>query len=72
MGVDHNLITLLMEQGRSIQESVDKIGAMIDNCYKRWYTALAELPSYGEEIDREVLAFVDACRYCALGNLHWR
>lgn len=56
----------------SVQQSVDKIGAMVDACYRRWYTALAELPFYGEEIDREILSFIDICRSVALGNLHWR
>ncbi|OTA98480.1 hypothetical protein M426DRAFT_69724 [Hypoxylon sp. CI-4A] len=71
LGVDHNLIALLIEQRMSLQQSVDKIGTMIDNCYRRWYTALAELPPYGEEVDREVLYFVEVCRRIALGNLHW-
>lgn len=71
LGVDHNLIALLIEQDMSLQQSVDKIGAMIDNCYRRWYTALAELPPYGEKVDSEVLHFVEVCRRVALGNLHW-
>ncbi|KAI1107633.1 Presilphiperfolan-8-beta-ol synthase [Jackrogersella minutella] len=71
LGVEHNLISLLMKQGMSLQQAVDKIGTMIDNCYKRWYTTLAEIPSYGEEIDRQVLLFIEVCRYLALGNLHW-
>ncbi|KAI1386075.1 uncharacterized protein F4822DRAFT_304844 [Hypoxylon trugodes] len=61
-----------MEQGMSLQQSVDELGVLIDGCYRRWYTALAELPSYGERVDREVLHFVDVCRNIALGNLHWR
>ncbi|KAI0850474.1 terpenoid synthase [Daldinia vernicosa] len=71
LSVDHNLIPLLVEQGMSVQQSIDKIGAMIDDCYKRWYTALAELPSYGEKVDREVLLFIEICRNVALGNLYW-
>lgn len=45
---------------------------MIQDCYKRWYHALANMPVFGEEVDREVLRFVDGCRNVALGNLHWR
>jgi len=71
LGVDHNLITLLMAQGRSTQEAVDTIGDMINECYRRWYIALAELPVYGENIDRQVLKFVDCCKNVALGNLYW-
>ncbi|KAI0393303.1 Presilphiperfolan-8-beta-ol synthase [Xylariaceae sp. FL0594] len=71
LGVDYNLISILHHQNRTIQESVDQIGRLIDGCYRRWYTALAELPYYGERIDSEVLNFVDVCRFVALGNLHW-
>ncbi|RHZ53952.1 hypothetical protein CDV55_104405 [Aspergillus turcosus] len=71
LGVDHNLITLLQEKGLSMQKAIDSISDMLNDCYKRWYTALANLPVYGEETDRNVLRFVDACRNVALGNLYW-
>ncbi|KAI1127081.1 Presilphiperfolan-8-beta-ol synthase [Nemania abortiva] len=71
LGVNYNLISILQRKGVSTQESVDEIGTMISDCYKRWYTALAELPPYGEQIDSEVLGFVETCRLLALGNLHW-
>ncbi|KAM0803199.1 Presilphiperfolan-8-beta-ol synthase [Usnea florida] len=70
-GVDHNLITLLKKQGLSIQLAVNRIGSMLDECYKRWYIALANMPILGEEMDRQVLKFADACRDVALGNLYW-
>ncbi|KAI8306178.1 Presilphiperfolan-8-beta-ol synthase [Colletotrichum sp. SAR11_240] len=60
LGVDHNLISLLMEKdGLSIQQAMDEIGNMVNQCYRRWYLALAELPSYGEKIDREAMRFVE-------------
>ncbi|KAF9885940.1 hypothetical protein FE257_012230 [Aspergillus nanangensis] len=71
MGDDHNLIKLLTEQGHSLQEAMDEVGAITNNCYKRWYTALANMDIWGEYIDRQVLAFLDICRDVALGNLHW-
>lgn len=72
LGVDHNIISLLMEQGCGMQEAVDKAGHMIEKCYRSWYLALAELPLWGEAVDREALGFVDICRNVALGTLHWR
>ena len=51
---------------------MDQIGEMISDRYKRWYSALANMPIWGEGIDREVLRFVDGCRNVALGNLYWR
>ncbi|KAI1272131.1 Presilphiperfolan-8-beta-ol synthase [Xylaria sp. FL0933] len=70
-GVDHNLIILLKKQGLSAQQAVDKIEEMLDDCYRRWYRALAEMPVWGEDVDREVLKYVDGCRNIALGNLYW-
>jgi hypothetical protein len=73
LGVDFNLITLLMNKDCfSVQQAMDKIGEMIQNCYRQWFLALADLPSYGENVDREVMKFVDVCRAMAHGNLYWR
>lgn len=72
LGVDHNFISLLMNQGHSMQEAVDKIGYMMEDCYHRWYFALAELPVWGETVDREALRFINVCRNLALGTLHWK
>jgi len=56
----------------SMQEALDILGDILDECNRRWYRALAALPIYGEEIDREVARFVRVCRDVALGNLDWR
>ena len=73
LGVNFNLITLLMKTKHcSIQQAMDRIGDMIHDCYRQWYMALAELPSYGEKVDREVMKFVEVCRSMAHGNLYWR
>lgn len=73
LGVDHNLIALLMKRDHlAMQEAIDKVGEMVKECYRTWYLALAELPVYGESIDREVNKFIETCRNVALGNLYWR
>lgn len=61
-----------MEHGISTQHAMNKAGEMLIDCYKRWYTALANVPIWGEETDRQVLKFIDLRRDMALGNLHWR
>ena len=61
-----------MEQGNSEQQAVNRISGMIDECYKRCYSALANMPVMGLEVDRELLKFVEACRNVALENLYWR
>ncbi|GKU13338.1 unnamed protein product, partial [Fusarium langsethiae] len=70
-GEDNNVIFILKDQGLTEQQAVDEIGEMLCDCYRRWGTALADLPSWGEGIDRDVIKFVNGCRNIALGNLHW-
>ncbi|OBS15789.1 hypothetical protein FPOA_12190 [Fusarium poae] len=70
-GEDNNVIFILKDQGLTEQQAVDEIGEMLCDCYRRWGTALADIPSWGEGIDRDVIKFVNGCRNIALGNLHW-
>ncbi|KAM7197456.1 Isoprenoid synthase domain containing protein [Naviculisporaceae sp. PSN 640] len=81
MGVDFNIINVLQRTSSSnsgngvrltMQEALDKIGEMLDDCYRRWYRALSEMPIWGEKTDYQVLRYVEICRDVALGCLHWR
>jgi hypothetical protein len=71
-GEESNIIFILKDQGLTDQQAVDQIGEMLYDCYRRWHTALTEIPFWGEVIDRDVMKFVNGCRNIALGNLHWR
>ncbi|GJD00201.1 terpene synthase metal binding domain protein [Colletotrichum higginsianum] len=70
-GVDHNLIISWKSRGFTTQESMDKAGDMLNDCFRRWYTALAELPRYGEDTDRDVCRCLDIYRNVAVASLHW-
>ncbi|EWY82669.1 hypothetical protein FOYG_14764 [Fusarium oxysporum NRRL 32931] len=70
-GEESNIIFILKDQGMTDQQAVDQIGEMLYDCYRRWHMALANLPFWGEGIDRDVIKFVNGCRNIALGNLHW-
>ncbi|KAJ4857156.1 terpene synthase family, metal binding domain-containing protein [Trichoderma breve] len=67
----NNLVTILKAHNLSDQEAMNSIGKMLDDCYEAWHSALDKLPTWGEETDREVLKYLDACRNVGLGNLHW-
>jgi hypothetical protein len=71
---DSNIIYVIQNNhdGCSTQNAMDVLGEMLDECSRRWYRALAALPIYGEEMDRQVGRFVQVCRDVALGNLYWR
>ncbi|KAK1756598.1 isoprenoid synthase domain-containing protein [Echria macrotheca] len=73
MGVDFNIINVLQRTagGMSVQQALDRTGMMLDDCYRRWYRALAEMPIWGEATDYQVLRYIEICRDVALGCLHW-
>ncbi|KAK6214577.1 hypothetical protein LQW54_004299 [Pestalotiopsis sp. IQ-011] len=70
-GVEHNLITRLKNLGLSLQAAVDVVSDRLDDCYHRWYKALAEVPIYGSPIDKQVLALLQGFMDVAIGTLHW-
>ncbi|KAF4959131.1 hypothetical protein FGADI_1871 [Fusarium gaditjirri] len=65
-GEESNIIFILKNQGMADQQAVDQIGEMLYDCYRRWHMALANLPFWGEGIDRDVIKFVNGCRNIAL------
>ncbi|KAH8668900.1 isoprenoid synthase domain-containing protein [Xylariales sp. PMI_506] len=71
LGEKLNLVNVIRAQGYTLQEALDETGRMVNNCYVRWYKALAELPCYGQTIDREILRYLDGIRNVALGSLIW-
>ncbi|TRX92500.1 hypothetical protein FHL15_006667 [Xylaria flabelliformis] len=70
-GVEHNIICLLMRKGYSEQEAMDKTGDMMKECHKDWDIAVANLPSWGEQTDKEVQRYLCVARDSARANLWW-
>ncbi|KAJ9138714.1 Terpene synthase metal binding domain protein [Pleurostoma richardsiae] len=71
LGVFHNMIHVLRNHGLDEQQAVTRIGEMLDECSRRWYISLAQLPIWGEQIDKAMLRYIWGCQCIALGNLHW-
>uniref|UniRef100_A0A0D2XPL3 Uncharacterized protein n=1 Tax=Fusarium oxysporum (strain Fo5176) TaxID=660025 RepID=A0A0D2XPL3_FUSOF len=70
-GIEHNFVTVLKKNGFTTQQAMDRAGELQDECYRRWYLALASMPVWGEETDREVLRYIKACHSFPLGDLLW-
>ncbi|KXJ88154.1 isoprenoid synthase domain-containing protein [Microdochium bolleyi] len=70
-GETANIIFLLKDQGLTTQEATDRVGQMLTDCYRRWYSHLVALPYWDDSIDRQVLKYIEGCRNLALGNLTW-
>ncbi|EWY95269.1 hypothetical protein FOYG_04368 [Fusarium oxysporum NRRL 32931] len=70
-GIEHNFVTVLKKNGFTPQQAMDRAGELQDECYRRWYLALASMPVWGEATDREVLKYIEACHSFPLGDLLW-
>lgn len=70
-GEELSVIGILRAQGYSLQEAMDEAGRMIQQRYRRWYMALADMPSWGSQMDRVVLKYLDGLRGIVLGSLLW-
>lgn len=54
------------------QRAFDHLGAMLAARYRDWYLALADLPTWDEQIDAEVQQYIRAVQNVAMANLNWR
>jgi hypothetical protein len=54
------------------QVAFDNVGKLLDDLYRRWYLALARLPSWGERVDAGVQQYIGSVRAVVLANLNWR
>ncbi|KAL5355212.1 terpene synthase metal binding domain protein [Aspergillus floccosus] len=70
-GVTHNMVAICRHAGMPAQMAFDHIGEMLVSCYRDWYMALAELPSWGERIDAEVQQYIRGVQNVVMANLNW-
>ncbi|TRX91610.1 hypothetical protein FHL15_007392 [Xylaria flabelliformis] len=70
-GVEHNIICLYKRQGFSEQEAMDKTGDLMAECQRDWDDAIEKLPSWGDEVDKQVQRYLGACRDVARANMLW-
>jgi hypothetical protein len=54
------------------QTAFDSVGKLLDDLYRRWYIALAKLPSWGERVDAGVQKYIGSVRAVVMANLNWR
>ncbi|KAI0072940.1 terpenoid synthase [Panus rudis PR-1116 ss-1] len=70
-GDTHNMIVVMMRQGLSLQEAVDFVGDLCKESIDRFIEDRKNLPSWGEEIDRQVQIYADGLADWIVGSLHW-
>ncbi|KAH7928123.1 terpenoid synthase [Leucogyrophana mollusca] len=68
----HNMIVVIMrERGLDLQGAVDFVGRYCKGSIERFERERAALPSWGEDIDRDVAIYIDGLQNWIVGSLHW-
>ncbi|KAG2140118.1 isoprenoid synthase domain-containing protein [Suillus clintonianus] len=68
----HNMISVLMcKRGLDLQDAVDYLGHLCKGSIQRFEDNRNNLPSWGEEVDRQVDIYVDGLQNWIVGSLHW-
>ena len=70
-GVQHNLISAKRAEGMQAQEAFNDLGAMLENIYTRFDSAIAELPFWGGAVDGQVQKYIEGVKLCVKANLDW-
>ena len=55
----------------SAQAAFDHLGAMLENRYRRFKKAVAEVPSWGEPADANVHQYIEGVKNVVRANLYW-
>ncbi|KAG2113473.1 isoprenoid synthase domain-containing protein [Suillus discolor] len=67
-----NLIAVLMhERGLDLQGAADYSGKLCKSVIQRFEDSHATLPSWGEEVDKQVAIYIQGLQDLMVGSLHW-
>ena len=68
----NNFITVLMKtRGMDIQAAADYSGQVYKELMDSFVAAKAELPSFGSDVDADVLRYIEASQQWPIGNIVW-
>ncbi|PVH75594.1 terpenoid synthase, partial [Cadophora sp. DSE1049] len=67
----HNVVHLLRQHGFTEQRAYDRAHEMLRERYRQWYLAMAELPVWGEKVDKEVQRYIQGIQDVVLANVNW-
>ncbi|KAG1729370.1 isoprenoid synthase domain-containing protein [Suillus lakei] len=68
----HNLVVVVMvEQGLDLQGAVDHCSQLCKKALRRFEESRAVIPSWGEEVDRQVAIYVQGLQDWIAGSLYW-
>ena len=68
----NNIIVLYRRHGYSAQEAYDQAGELLKKRCRDWHLAYAKVPSWGEQVDRQVERYIQGVQDGMIANLNWR
>ncbi|KAG2031494.1 isoprenoid synthase domain-containing protein [Suillus americanus] len=67
-----NIVAVLMhDRGLDLQGAIDYADKMCKDAIQRFESNRASLPSWGEEVDRQMAIYVEGMQNWMVGSLHW-
>ncbi|KAG2114146.1 isoprenoid synthase domain-containing protein [Suillus discolor] len=67
-----NIVPVIMyERGLDLQGAMDYAGQMCKDAIQRFDSNRAMLPSWGEEVDRQVAIYIEGLQHWIAGSLRW-
>ncbi|KAL8788297.1 MAG: hypothetical protein Q9195_007353 [Heterodermia aff. obscurata] len=70
-GIDQNLVAFYGRRGLPPQEAYDRIDILYKARCRQWYLAWADVPQWGEAIDKQVQKYIHSMQALVAANLHW-
>ncbi|CAO1601995.1 hypothetical protein XANCAGTX0491_005631 [Xanthoria calcicola] len=70
-GHKQNLVAFYRGRGMTSQEAYDQIDVLLHLRYRDWYLAQADLPQWGESMDRQVQKYIRGMEDLITSNLNW-
>jgi hypothetical protein len=71
-GDTHNMICVFMiNDGLNLQQAVDRIGELCKQTIDTFIENQARVPSWGDDIDKDVKLYVNGLQEWIVGSLHW-
>lgn len=71
-GHDQNFVTFYRARGMTTQEAYDRMAGLLQSCHRDWFLAQADLPLWGETMDRQVQKYIRGMENVVSANLNWR
>ncbi|KAI4226295.1 MAG: hypothetical protein L6R36_003286 [Xanthoria steineri] len=53
------------------QEAYDRMAGLLQSCHRDWFLAQADLPLWGETMDRQVQKYIRGMENVVSANLNW-